>query len=135
MPTLAGLGVMAGGLLLEGLADWQKSAAKQQAPGRFCHRGLFGWVRCPAYLGEILFWLGNWLTGAAFCVAWWHWALSLAGLLCIVLIMLSSTKRLEAAQQRRYGALPEFQSYSTSVPILIPWVPLYSVQRLRWTLG
>jgi steroid 5-alpha reductase family enzyme len=58
--ALAGLVLMAGGLGLEGLADWQKSAAKTVAPDRFCDRGLFAWVRCPAYLGEILFWIGSW---------------------------------------------------------------------------
>ncbi len=75
------------------------------------------------------------MIGAPFCVAWWHWTASLGGLVCIVLIMLGSTKRLEAAQQRRYGQMPEFQRYTQSVPILIPWVPLYSLLRLRLTLG
>ncbi|MGL4647850.1 MAG: DUF1295 domain-containing protein, partial [Caldilineaceae bacterium] len=54
-----GLLIMAVGLLLEALADAQKSAAKAAAPGRFVDSGLFGWVRCPNYLGEILFWVGN----------------------------------------------------------------------------
>ena len=49
--------------------------------------------------------------------------------------MLGSTKRLEAYQQKRYGQMPEFQRYTQSVPILIPWLPIYSVQGLRWTLG
>ncbi len=133
--ALAGLILMASGLLLEGVADWQKSAGKKIAPERFCDHGLFAWVRCPAYLGEIIFWIGNWITGAPSCVAWWHWTASLAGLVCILLIMLGSTKRLEASQQKRYGQMPEFQRYTQSVPILIPWVPIYSVQGLRWTLG
>ena len=49
--------------------------------------------------------------------------------------MLGATRRLEASQQKRYGQMPEFQSYARTVPILIPWVPIYSVQGLRWTLG
>lgn len=133
--TLAGMIIMAGGLILEAAADWQKSAAKKVAPDRFCDVGLFAWVRCPAYLGEMLFWIGNWVAGNAFYFAWWHWTLSLAGLLCIVLIMLGATKRIEASQQRRYGQLAEFRRYTKTVPILIPWVPLYSVQKLRCTLG
>ncbi|MGI9244511.1 MAG: DUF1295 domain-containing protein [Verrucomicrobiales bacterium] len=133
--SLGGLGVMVLGLALEWIADRQKGAAKKVEPERFCDRQLFAWVRCPSYLGEILFWIGNWCAGAATLTAWWHWAISLAGLLCIILIMLGSTKRLEASQRRRYGHLPEFERYSESVPILFPWVSIYSLRGWRWTLG
>jgi steroid 5-alpha reductase family enzyme len=124
-----------GGLGLKWLADRQKTAAKRKAPERFCDSGLFAWVRCPAYLGEILFWMGNWTLGAASFSAWWHWLGSAVGLVCIILIMLGSTKRLEASQNRRYGELEAFQKYRETVPILFPWVPIYSLAKLRWTLG
>ncbi len=133
--AVAGLILMTAGLALEAAADWQKSAAKKIAPERFCNRGLFAWVRCPAYLGEIIFWAGNWLAGAPSCISWWHWLVSSVGLICILLIMLGATKRLEISQQRRYGQEPDFQRYTQSVPILLPWFPIYSVQGLRWTLG
>jgi hypothetical protein len=48
---------------------------------------------------------------------------------CIVYIMFGSTKRLEKTQISRYGNLPEFQQYSKSVPVLIPWLPLYTLQK------
>ena len=57
--AVAGLGVMTGGLCIEVLADRQKSVAKRLNPARFCDRGLFSWVRCPAYFGEMLFGVGN----------------------------------------------------------------------------
>ena len=133
--SVSGVGVMVLGLGLEWLADLQKTSAKRLDPERFCDRQLFAWVRCPSYLGEILFWIGNWITGAAALCAWWHWAASLTGLVCIILIMLGSTKRLEASQRRRYGHLPEFERYTESVPILFPWLPIYSLKNWRWTLG
>jgi len=130
-----GLGLMAAGLILQGWADAQKAAAKRAAPERFCDHGLFAWVRCPAYLGELVFWAGNWVAGVPAYGQWWHWVMALFGLICIVLIMVGATKRLEASQQKRYGQLPEFQRYTQTVPILIPWVRLYSLKGVKWALG
>ena len=44
------------GILLESIADRQKSAAKKVNPKRFCDNGLFRMCRCPNYFGEITFW-------------------------------------------------------------------------------
>jgi steroid 5-alpha reductase family enzyme len=60
-------------------------------------------VRYPNYLGEMLFWLGNFLTGLAAYNAWWHWVLAAVGCMSIKLIMLGSTKRLELKQDERYA--------------------------------
>jgi steroid 5-alpha reductase family enzyme len=61
-----GLAIMAGALVMESLADQQKSAFKARSPGQFCNAGLYRWVRCPNYLGEILFWVGNWVAALLF---------------------------------------------------------------------
>ena len=130
-----GLALMAGALILETLADQQKSAFKVGNPGRFCDAGLYSWVRCPNYLGEILFWLGNWVCGLLFYASPIRWLLAAAGLACIVLIMLGSTKRLEAQQDQRYGKDPAYRNYVQQTPILIPLLPVYSFHKLRVYLG
>jgi steroid 5-alpha reductase family enzyme len=132
---LAGLGVMAGGLVLEAAADQQKSAFKTRSPQAFTNTGLYRWVRCPNYLGEILFWVGSWIAGTPFYHGWLEWAVGLIGLVCIVLVMLGSTRRLELAQDARYGSSLEYQAYIRRVPILIPWVALYSLKKLKIYLG
>jgi len=43
--------------------------------------------------------------------------------------MFGSTKRLESTQISRYGRLPEYQHYSKTTPILIPYIPLYTLQK------
>lgn len=126
-----GMIVMAGGLVLETLADKQKSDFKAQAPDRFVDQGLYRWVRSPNYLGEIVFWVGSWLMGLPFYSGLLPWAFSAIGLVCIVLIMLGSTKRLELSQEKRYGHLAEYQAYVGTVPVLIPFVPLYSLKKIR----
>jgi steroid 5-alpha reductase family enzyme len=126
-----GLLLMAGGLLLEAVADKQKSDFKAGAPGRFCDVGFYRWVRCPNYLGEITFWVGNWLMGLLFYTSVLRWVASAIGLICIVLIMMGSTKRLERSQGERYGHLPEYQTYVRTVPVLFPSVPVYTLKNVR----
>lgn len=130
-----GLAIMAGALLIESLADQQKSAFKVRFPGQFCNTGLYRWVRCPNYLGEILFWVGNWVVALLFYTTGLRWLLALGALICIVLIMLGSAKRLEEQQDRRYAKVPAYQAYVRSTPILIPLAPIYTLHHLRVYLG
>ena len=46
------------GLVLEAVADRQKSAQKAVNPDMVATQGLYRLVRCPNYLGEIVFWTG-----------------------------------------------------------------------------
>jgi steroid 5-alpha reductase family enzyme len=59
------------------------------------------------------------------------WIVSLIGIICIVLIMMGSTKRLEHAQDERYGRQPEYQKYVRAVPVLFPFVPVYTLKNIR----
>lgn len=129
--TWLGLLVMGGGLLLEALADRQKAAFKRAHPTRFCDVKLYRVVRCPNYLGEIVFWVGSFAAGAHAYAGLAAWLCAAAGLLCIVLIMMGSTKRLEGKQAARYGSDPAYQRYVREVPVLFPLVPLYSLQGVR----
>lgn len=126
-----GLAVMAAGLVIEALADQQKSTAKQREPKHFVATGLYGWVRCPNYLGEILVWSGSFLLGLPFLTSVLRAVIALVGTACLVLIMMGSTKRLERTQGRRYGHLPDYQQYTKQVPVLFPWLPIYTLQGVR----
>ena len=126
-----GLFLMAGGLLLETVADRQKAKFKTANPRQYCDVGLYRWVRCPNYFGEIVFWVGNWVVGLVFYGTLLHWVLSTVGVLLLVLIMMGSTKRLEKTQNEQYGDRPEYQQYIRTVPVLFPFVPLYSLKELQ----
>lgn len=126
-----GLVVMALGFALESLADWQKSAFKRRHPDRYCDVGLYRLVRCPNYLGEVIFWVGSFAAGLSAYGHWAHWLSAGTGLVCIVLIMMGSTKRLEHKQDTRYGERPEYQAYVRQVPVLFPFVPVYSLKNVR----
>lgn len=128
--ALLGTAIGFGGLVIEAAADRQKTLFKRSSSS-FTNIGLYKWVRYPNYWGEIMVWLGNFVVGAAFFVFWWQWLIALVGLVCIVLIMMGSTKRLEASQNARYQADPNYQHYCKTVPVLFPWLPIYSLLNIK----
>ena len=131
----AGLVIMVVGLALETASDVQKTAAKRDNPYRFVSSGLFGFVRCPNYLGELIFWLGSLVTGLSVFQGALQWACALVGFVLIVFIMFSGARRLEIRQDRNYGDDPEYQRYCATVPILLPFVPLYSVKKYKFLVA
>ena len=116
-------------------ADATKSRFKRQHPRRFCDVGLFRLVRCPNYLGEVITWTGAFVSGITIYSGPLQWVVSLAGYVCIVYIMFGGARRLEIRQNKNYGADPEYQAYVKSVPILIPFIPLYSVEKYKWLVS
>ena len=130
-----GVVIMLAGLLLETLADWQKSRLKAQNPRAFVRQGLYAIVRCPNYFGEMLFWFGLFVSGVSAYASLGDWLIAAIGLVCIELIMLGSARRLELKQAERYGSDPAYRDYVRRVPILLPLVPLYSLRDLKVYLG
>lgn len=126
-----GIVIQVGGLLMEWVADEQKSAFKLKSPGQFCNVGLYRLVRCPNYLGEIMVWIGLWVVGVSVYSGIIQWVLSTVGLVLLVMIMMGSTKRLEKGQNSRYGHLAEYLAYTRNVPVLFPFIPVYSLENVR----
>lgn len=130
-----GIGVMAFGLILETAADLQKNAAKRKNPRRFVDKGLYRIVRCPNYLGEMIFWTGVFLSGIGALSGVWQWVLASVGYVGIIFVMFSGARRLELRQNRNYGDDPEYQAYVKKVPILLPFIPLYSVVKYKFLVA
>lgn len=133
--VIAGLIIMALGICLEMAADLQKSAAKKKDPYRFVDTGLYRIVRCPNYLGELFLWLGVLISGIGSLHGILQWAAAAFGFILIVYIMFSGARRLEIRQDRNYALDPEYQKYIKTVPILIPFIPLYSVKKYSFLVA
>ena len=129
-----GAGVMLFGLILETLSDIQKNNAKKKNPRRFVDTGLYRLVRCPNYLGEMIFWTGVVLSGIG-AISGWQWAIVAVGYVGIIFVMFSGARRLELRQNKNYGHDPEYQKYVKTVPILLPFIPLYSVAKYKWLVA
>lgn len=130
-----GIGIMALGLILETAADIQKNQAKKKNPHRFVDTGLYRIVRCPNYLGEMIFWTGVFVSGIGALSSVWQWILALVGYLGIIYVMFSGARRLEIRQNKNYGNDKEYQAYVKKVPILIPLIPLYSVEKYKFLVA
>ncbi|MDD6465602.1 MAG: DUF1295 domain-containing protein [Coprococcus sp.] len=133
--AIIGTVIMAFGILLESASDLTKNKYKKEHPERFCDVGLFKLVRCPNYLGEVLIWTGVFVSGVTALHGVLQWSAALFGWICIVYIMFGGARRLELRQNKNYGSDPEYQAYVKKTPILIPFIPLYSVAKYKWLLG
>jgi steroid 5-alpha reductase family enzyme len=130
-PTAFGAWAIAGGcvwlvgLVIEAVADAQKSAfkAKRENRGRFVASGLWRYSRHPNYFGEILVWWGLFvyavpvLHGAAFAVV--------AGPIFITLLLLfvSGIPPLERSADEKHGGDPAYRAYKRRTSILVPLPP------------
>lgn len=127
-----GAAVAALGVIIEIVADAQKSAAKRKDAGRYVDSGLYRIVRCPNYFGEVLMWTGSFVITFGSCCTLWQWVIASLGYVGIVYVMFSGARRLELRQREVYGNIPEFQAYIKRTPLLIPFVPIYSLERYPW---
>ena len=133
--TYVGAVIMVCGITLESAADVQKNKAKKINPRRFVDTGLYRIVRCPNYLGEMIFWTGVLISGIGGVSGVGQWIVVLVGYIGIIFVMFSGARRLEIRQNKNYGNDPEYQKYVKTVPIMVPFIPLYSVEKYKWLIA
>ena len=129
------IGIIIFGFGLEIIADHQKTMAKKKNPKRFVDSGLYQIVRCPNYLGEIIMWAGFFLSAIQIYKNLAQFLIALCGFLTLIFIMFGGARRLELRQDKNYGDLKEYKKYKETVPIIIPFIPLYSVAKYSWLVG
>jgi steroid 5-alpha reductase family enzyme len=112
-----------------------ENMAKKKNPKRFVDTGLYRMVRCPNYFGEMLFWTGVFFGGIPALHGAPQWIAALAGYIGIIYVMFGGARRLEIRQNRTYGDDPVYQKYVKTTPIMIPFIPLYSVEKYKWLVA
>lgn len=126
---LIGMAVSVFGIILESVADSQKSAQKKVRPDMVATKGLYRIVRCPNYLGEIIFWTGVFISGISTYATVGQWITAIVAYICIVYIMFNGAQRLEKRQMKRYGDNEEYNTYADKTPIIIPLLPIYHLNK------
>lgn len=117
------------GIVLESVADKQKSAQKKENPNFVATKGLYRIVRCPNYLGEIIFWTGVFISGTTTYSGPGQWIVAIIAYIAIVFIMFNGAQRLEKRQMGRLGDDPAYNEYANKTPIIIPLIPLYHLNK------
>ena len=117
------------GILLETVADQQKSAQKKENPSMVATKGLYKIVRCPNYFGEILFWTGIFVSSLDILNSAGQWIMAVIAYIAIVFIMFNGAQRLEKRQMARYGNDKAYNDYANKTPIIIPLLPIYHLNK------
>ncbi len=112
------------GIIIESIADKEKSQTKKINPDMPAMNGLYKLCRCPNYFGEILFWTGSLVSGIG-AVNGGQWVLVIIGYVLIVVVMISGAKRVETRHIKHYGDKKEYNDYADHTPILFPFIPIY----------
>ncbi|SCZ80480.1 DUF1295 domain-containing protein [Pseudobutyrivibrio xylanivorans] len=124
-----GIIVSLAGIILESVADKQKSEQKKLNPEKVATEKLYKIVRCPNYFGEIVFWTGIFISGLTTYTGIGQWITAIAAYISIVYIMFNGAQRLEKRQMKRYGNDKEYNEYANSTPIIIPLLPIYHLNK------
>ena len=129
--TWAGIVICIGGIVLETIADNQKSAQKKKRPTMVATEGLYKMCRCPNYFGEIIFWTGIFVSSLDILTGIGQWLMAVISYICIVFIMFNGAQRLEKRQMARYGNDKEYNDYANKTPIIIPLLPIYHLNKVE----
>ena len=118
-----GLGAWTAGLLLETLADAQKSAWKLRGETGPITTGVWSWSRHPNYFGETLLWWGIWLFALPSLSGWGHSAFLGPLFITLLLLFVTGIPPLEEASEARYGHLQAYRDYLARTSRFFPLPP------------
>jgi len=124
---LAGIIIFAIGLIVESIADRQKSLFKRNVKNkeRWINTGLWKYSRHPNYLGEMLVWIGVCLFVLPGLVGIDKWLALISPLFIIVLLLfVSGIPLLEKSANKKWGKNKEYLAYKKNTPSLIPYQTL-----------
>lgn len=112
------------GFIIELLADYQKSIWRMDSANKdkFISVGLWSISRHPNYFGEIMLWIGLYISASS--------TFSVYGYLLVVcplfdyflITRLSGIPLLERYAEKKWGSLPQYKLYVKNTPALIPFM-------------
>lgn len=116
-----GIGLWIAGMLIEVIADQQKTQFRKdpQNRDRFITTGLWAWSQHPNYFGEITLWLGLALLAIPVLSGWQLATLISPIFVYVLLTKVSGIPLLDRLAEKKWGSDPDFVAYTQSTPILM----------------
>lgn len=118
----AGIAIWLAGIVIEIVADRQKSAFRDNPAneGKFIDTGLWAWSRHPNYFGEIVLWTGIAILAVP-VLHGWQWATLISPVfVAFLLIRVSGIPMLEERADERWGGQDDYERYKRETPVLVP---------------
>lgn len=117
-----GWGVFAVGLVMEAVADAQKLAHKTRSEN-WVDTGLWKYSRHPNYFGEIMVWVGMYLSSVRGLKGWEHAAVVSPLFITGLLLFVSGVPLLEKSADRKHGEKQEYVEYKERTSVVVPCPP------------
>eukprot|EP00164_Ancoracysta_twista_P004449 GFYU01006002.1.p1 GENE.GFYU01006002.1~~GFYU01006002.1.p1 ORF type:complete len:276 (-),score=63.83 GFYU01006002.1:86-913(-) len=119
---IVGIVIWVYGFLVEAIADYQKSAWKEDYPKDPILTGLWYYSRHPNYCGEWTLWLGQFFLAMGGFTSDWNYVSVTAVVFTYMLLRYGSGVVLtEKSQNKRYGDRPEWQRYMATTSVFFLW--------------
>ena len=112
------------GFILETVADTQKSSFKSNPNnhGKWIQTGLWKVSRHPNYLGEMLLWIGLFVSASSVLKGLEWISILSPGFVVFLLTRVSGIPLLERQAEKRWGQLAAYQDYKRNTACLIPFI-------------
>lgn len=121
-----GMGLWVFGFLFEVVADWQKRQfkAKKKNEFKFINEGLWKLSRHPNYFGEIVLWIGVYISANAGMTSGLQKVVTSISPIFItfLLIYVSGIPLLEKASDEKFATSKSYAVMKTTTPTLIPYI-------------
>ncbi|GFR92293.1 steroid reductase [Elysia marginata] len=119
-----GWGLWILGFLIEVIADHQKTQFRKDPANaeKFITSGLWSISRHPNYFGEILMWLGIYISSRSTFRGWEHIGAVSPFFITFLLTKMSGIPLLEAAGKKKWGTDPAYIAYKKNTACLVPFI-------------
>lgn len=119
-----GWGVWMAGMVIECIADYQKYSFRSNAANKdkWISHGLWGIVRHPNYLGEIMLWLGLFISASSTFKGKEYLSVLSPIFVAFLLTRVSGIPILERQNWKKWKETPQYLQYVQSTPKLIPFL-------------
>lgn len=121
--SVVGIVIWGVGVIIESIADFQKYAFHENPAnkGKWIESGIWRYSRHPNYFGEILVWVGIYVTA-------WPFLSGIGALvgvvsplfITILLLFVSGVPLLEKSADKRWGNDPRYKQYKRSTSLIVP---------------